>query len=194
MTVDVKCWNCGAKVKKNTFFCSNCNKIQEPLNSNEFELLGIDKKFNLDDEILENNYLKLQQILHPDNFSILSDKEIKYSTIFSSMVNNAYQKLSCANLRAEALLKLKGLNNYDESETFQNTEILEEIMEIQNKCRNKSDEKAIKETSLELDDKILKTLSELSSSFDDEDYKKASQLNIKLSYLEKLKKTLKGLV
>ena len=110
------------------------------------------------------------------------------------MVNNAYQKLSSANLRAEALLKLKGLNNYDESETFQNTEILEEIMEIQNKCRNKSDEKAIKETSLELDDKILKTLSELSSSFDDEDYKKASQLNIKLSYLEKLKKTLKGLV
>ena len=193
MTFNAKCWDCGAKVKKNNFFCSECNKIQEPQNYNEFELLGIDKKFDLDKEVLEHNYLKLQQVLHPDNFSTLSDKEIKYSTIFSSMVNNAYYKLSNANLRAEALLKLEGLNNSDESETFQNTEVLEEILEIQNKCNNESDEKVIKDTSIELDNKISKTLSELSSSFDQEDYKKASQLNIKLSYLEKIKKNLKRL-
>ena len=194
MTVDAKCWNCGAKVKRNAFFCSNCNKIQEPLSFNEFELLGVDKKFDLDNEVLENNYLKLQQTLHPDNFSILSDKEIKYSTIFSSMINDAYQKLSNANLRAEVLLKAKGLNNSDESKSFNNSEILEEIMDIQNMCINENDEKVIKEASLELDDKIFKTLSELSSSFDNEDYKKASQLNIKLSYLEKIKKNLKELL
>ena len=194
MTVGVKCWNCGAEVKRDAFFCLNCNKIQEPMNLNEFELLGVDKKFDLDDEILENNYLKLQQVLHPDKFSVLSDKEIKYSTIFSSMINDAYQTLSNANLRAEAILKSKGIKSSDESETFQNSEILEEIMEIQSKCINENDINVIKETSLELDERIFKTLDELSNSFDDEDYKKASQLNIKLSYLEKIKKNLKGLL
>ncbi len=194
MATDVKCWNCGAKVKKNTFFCLNCNKIQEPPSISEFELLSVEKKFNLDDEVLENNYLQLQQTFHPDKFSVLSDKEIKYSTIFSSMINDAYQTLSNANQRAEALLKLKGIKSSNESETFQNSQILEEIMEIQSKCINENDKNVIKETSLELDDKIFKTLDELSNSFDVEDYKKASQLNIKLSYLEKIKKNLKGVL
>ena len=47
MVADEKCWNCDNLLEPNQFFCVNCKKIQAPNFSDEFELLNIEKKYNL---------------------------------------------------------------------------------------------------------------------------------------------------
>ena len=132
MSTNSICWNCQNIIPPNIFLCQKCNKIQPPKQVNEFRLLGISEKFDLDLEELEDAYLKLQQIYHPDKYSQLSEKEIKYSTLLSSMINEAYQKLNSSISRASVLLQLNGINSHSEDSSFNDSQVLEEIMEIQN--------------------------------------------------------------
>jgi molecular chaperone HscB len=158
---------------------------------NEFELLGLERKYRIDLDDLENKYLKLQQLFHPDKFLNFSEKEKKYSTIVSSKINDAYQKIIDNSTRANILFKALGLQIDIEKKSYDDPEVLEEIMEIQNKCllidKKESKIKILKD----LDQKIEKTTEQLSESFDSKNYSKAKKLNIKLSYLEKIRKNLK---
>ena len=36
------------------------------MSSNYFELLGVQQDFDIDKDLLHKNYIKLQQLLHPD--------------------------------------------------------------------------------------------------------------------------------
>ncbi len=181
------CWNCQNVIPANSFLCKKCNKIQPPKQVDEFKLLGISEKFDLDLEELENAYLKLQRLFHPDKYSQLSDKEIKYSTLLSSMINDAYQKLNNSISRASILLKLNGFNSHSEDQSFNDPEVLEEIMDIQNNFLEAENFEKKKSSIQKLNLKISETINNLSISFDKKEYKVAERLNIKLSYLEKIK-------
>lgn len=181
------CWNCQNVIPTNSFLCKKCNKIQPPKQVDEFKLLGISEKFDLDLEELENAYLKLQRLFHPDKYSQLSDKEIKYSTLLSSMINDAYQKLNNSISRASILLKLNGFNSHSEDQSFNDPEVLEEIMDIQNNFLEAENFEKKKSSIQKLNLKISETINNLSISFDKKEYKVAERLNIKLSYLEKIK-------
>ena len=153
--------------------------------------MGVCEKFDLDIEELESAYLKLQQLFHPDKYSQLSDKEIKYSTLLSSMINEAYQKLNNSISRASILLKLNGFDSYSEDKSFSDPVVLEEIMEIQNEFMESEDSEKKKISIQKLNLRISETINDLSSSFKKKEYKTANKLNIKLSYLEKIKKDFK---
>ena len=187
MSVKSICWNCQNHIPPNTFLCQKCNKIQPPKKVDEFKLLGISEKFDLDTEELEKAYLKMQQLFHPDKYSQLSDKEIKYSTLLSSMINDAYQKLNNSISRASILLKLNGFNSHSEDQSFNDPEVLEEIMDIQNNFLEAENFEKKKSSIQKLNLKISETINNLSISFDKKEYKVAERLNIKLSYLEKIK-------
>ena len=124
MSVNSICWNCGNDIPSNFFLCQKCNKIQPPKQVDEFKLMGISKTFDLDLDELEKAYLKLQQLFHPDKYSQLSDQEIKYSTLLSSMINEAYQKLNSSISRATILLKLNGFNPPSEDKSFNDPDVL----------------------------------------------------------------------
>ena len=122
MSVNSICWNCENVIPPNLFLCQKCNKIQPPKQVDEFKLMGISETFDLDLDELEKAYLKLQQLFHPDKYSQLSDQEIKYSTLLSSMINEAYQKLNSSISRATILLKLNGFNPHSEDKSFNDPE------------------------------------------------------------------------
>tara|TARA_B100000242_G_C42895330_1_gene415310 strand:+ start:68 stop:652 length:585 start_codon:yes stop_codon:yes gene_type:complete len=187
MSTNSICWNCQNIIPPNIFLCQKCNKIQPPKQVNEFRLLGISEKFDLDLEELEDAYLKLQQIYHPDKYSQLSEKEIKYSTLLSSMINEAYQKLSSSISRASVLLQLNGINSHSEDSSFNDSQVLEEIMEIQNEFLEAEDTEQKKISIQKLNSRITKTINDLSRSFKKKEYEIAKKLNIKLSYLEKIR-------
>ena len=63
MSVKSICWNCQNIIPPNIFLCQKCNKIQPPKQLDEFKLLGISEKFDLDLEELENAYLKLTTVI-----------------------------------------------------------------------------------------------------------------------------------
>ena len=187
MSTNSICWNCQNIIPPNIFLCQKCNKIQPPKQVNEFRLLGISEEFDLDLEELEDAYLKLQQLFHPDKYSQLSEKEIKYSTLLSSMINEAYQKLNSSISRASVLLQLNGINSHPEDSSFNDSQVLEEIMEIQNEFLEAEDSEQKKISIKKLNSRISETIDDLSRSFKKKDYEIAKKLNIKLSYLEKIK-------
>ena len=187
MSTNSICWNCQNIIPPNIFLCQKCNKIQPPKQVNEFRLLGISEKFDLDLEELEDAYIKLQQIYHPDKYSQLSEKEIKYSTLLSSMINEAYQKLNSSISRASVLLQLKGINSHSEDSSFNDSQVLEEIMEIQNEFLEAEDTEQKKISIQKLNSRITKTINDLSRSFKKKEYEIAKKLNIKLSYFEKIR-------
>ena len=187
MSVSPVCWNCLRTIPSNTFLCQKCNKIQPPKQVNEFKLFGIPEKFDLNLEELEIAYLKLQRLFHPDKYSQLSDQEIKHSTLLSSMINEAYQKLNSSISRASILLKLNGFNSHSEDQSFNDPEVLEEIMDIQNNFLEAENLEQKKTSIQKLNRKISETMNNLSISFKKKEYEVANRLNIKLSYLEKIR-------
>lgn len=191
MVADEKCWNCDNLLEPNQFFCVNCKKIQAPNFSDEFELLNIEKKYNLNIDDLENKYLKLQQQFHPDKFTNLSDIEKKYSTLVSSAINSAYNKLLNSVSRADLLLNLEGYDSILEDKSYDNEEILQEIMDIQNRCLEINDEDSRKSILNELNNNILETNTHITKYFDNKEFENAKKLTIKLNYLEKIKNNVK---
>ena len=187
MSVNSICWNCKNVIPPNLFFCQKCNKIQPPKQVDEFKLMGIPETFDLDLDELEKVYLKLQKLFHPDKYSQLSDQEIKNSTLLSSMINEAYQKLNSSISRAAILLKLNGFNSHSEDKSFNDPDVLEEIMDIQNEFLEAESSEQKKLSIRKINLKISETMENLSMSFKNKDYAIASKLNVKLSYLEKIR-------
>ena len=157
----------------------------------EFQLLGMEKTFDLNLDKLENSYLKLQQLFHPDRFSNLSEKEIRYSTMLSSMINDAYQKLKNSISRANLLLKSIGINPNFDKDSFNDSSVLEEIMEIQNKFLETETSKSKKLLIKELELRISQVTNNISETFQIKNYEEVNKLNIKLSYLEKIRNDFK---
>lgn len=51
-------------------FCNECGEIRRPApNLNYFQLLGVEKKFDVEEDALSKKYKELQKLLHPDKFS-----------------------------------------------------------------------------------------------------------------------------
>ncbi len=193
MDINTSCWNCKSPVGYNQFFCHKCKKIQKPNHENEFKIFGVEEKFDLNLEELEEKYLKLQRLFHPDKYSTFSEQEIKLSTSHSSLINDAYQKLCDNNARADLLLKVKGYSVLVENRSFNDTDILEQIMDIQNECLEATNLESKKKVLKNLNSVILVSLHDLKSSFAEKKYEEANKINIKLSYLEKMKKTLRNI-
>ena len=107
------------------------------------------------------------------------------------MINEAYQNLKNPVSRASLLLKLEGVNKSLEENSFNDPEILEEIMEIQNKFLDSDDLESKKIVLKDINNSLLKTTRDISKSFEEKKYDIAQKLNIKLSYLEKIKKDFK---
>ena len=147
----------------------------------EFQLLGMEKTFDLNLDKLENSYLKLQQLFHPDRFSNLSEKEIRYSTMLSSMINDAYQKLKNSISRTNLLLKSIGITPNFDKDSFNDSSVLEEIMEIQNKFLETETSKSKKLLINELELRISQVTNNISETFQIKNYEVVNKLNITLT-------------
>lgn len=71
----VPCWKCGVTVDLNkVLFCDYCEVVQKPkFDADYFEILGMEKKFQIDTKKLTKNFRLLQMQLHPDRFSQKSE-------------------------------------------------------------------------------------------------------------------------
>lgn len=67
----ISCWKCGVDVDLNkVLFCKHCEVVQKPKDKADyFEILGMERKFEIDTKTLTKNFRLLQMQLHPDRFS-----------------------------------------------------------------------------------------------------------------------------
>ncbi len=181
------CWNCKSIVKSKGFFCDHCGVIQKPSYLDEFEIFGLKKEFLIDLNVLEDKYLELQSKLHPDKFVNSSQNEKDFSNEHSSRINESYKLLKNNVSRANIILKSNGYDLEKESKTFGDEKMLEDIMDLQSKCMLAENEISKKKIGNEIKEVIDETINELNLLFKKKSWKEAYNLNVKLSYLEKMK-------
>ncbi|KAJ1734061.1 molecular chaperone [Coemansia sp. Benny D160-2] len=139
--------------------------------------------------LLRRNFLKIQQLVHPDSFSQMGDSERRLAEAQSSWVNHAYATLKDPLLRAFYMLELKG-EAIGEEDQISDPELLMEIMELREEIEaSKTDTQiaAIKERN---DLKIANVTAKLSAAFGAEDYDSAKQLAHHLQYLHRVAQTI----
>lgn len=155
-----------------------------------FSLFNLPARFQIDNNLLEQNYRVLQAQVHPDKFSHLSEAEKRLSAQWSTRVNEGYQTLRSSLNRARYLLSLHGVDTQEESNTAMPTDFLMQQMEWREALEEGRQAKDIlvfeeMERRMQHTRRILEQ--ELARDLDDaHDYVAASGIVRKLKFLEKL--------
>ncbi len=152
---------------------------------NYFQLLELEQRYDIEQNLLKDKYLAKQMEYHPDR---ATENAAKVRNIEISMsLNEAYKTLSDDYKRAEYLLKLNGFELRDEQLTAQLSsheleKILEEYEEIEEMHEladliNKEQEKLAIKAEL---------IRAITSHFNKNNFAKALDITLRLKYLTNL--------
>jgi molecular chaperone HscB len=84
---------------------------------NYFELFDLKTSFFIDEAVLKRSYQSEISRFHPDNFVTKSEPEKLQALQNTSLLNSAYSALKTPLSRATYLLKLEGMDAFDEKDT-----------------------------------------------------------------------------
>ena len=84
---------------------------------NYFELFDLETSFFIDEAALKRSYQLEISRIHPDNFATKTEPEKLQALQNTSLLNSAYSVLKAPLSRATYLLKLEGLDAFDEKDT-----------------------------------------------------------------------------
>lgn len=104
--------------------------MQADLGKNYFELFGLPVSFDLDPADLAARYRKLQHRFHPDRFASRPDQERRLSLQLAAHINEAFQTLKEPLTRARYLLRLRGVDTDEDTDTVMDPAFLTEQMEF----------------------------------------------------------------
>ncbi len=158
---------------------------------NHFQLFGLEPAFQLNLARLDQSFRDIQAQVHPDKFSHAPDAERRLSMQWSTHVNEAYQTLKQPISRARYLLKLRGVDTQEETNTAMPTDFLMEQMEWREAIGEAKD--AADATELDhLGTKLRQVMHHLQDDIgqrldQSHDYPGAAEAVRKLRFLDKLR-------
>ena len=117
---------------------------------NYFELFDLETSFFIDEAVLKRSYQVEISRFHPDNFATKSEPEKLQALQNTSLLNSAYSALKTPLSRATYLLKLEGMDAFDEKDTVMGEGFLISQIELRDKLEDIEEKK----DSLGLDDFI----------------------------------------
>ena len=117
---------------------------------NYFELFDLETSFFIDEAVLKRSYQLEISRFHPDNFATKSEPEKLQALQNTSLLNSAYSVLKAPLSRATYLLKLEGMNAFDEKDTAMEEGFLISQIELRDELETIEEKK----DSLGLDDFI----------------------------------------
>ena len=169
----------------------NISSIKELTEIDPFELFDIEKGIKIDNELLEEKLLGLQSKFHPDRFINSSEDEKSFSHNLSSKINESYNILLDNVSRINLMLKNHGYKISEDSKSFEDKSVLIEIMDLQSECLLLDTVEQKNKMIKKINEIIDHTIEEILKKFNLKQYVDVYKLNIKLSYLEKMRKNLK---
>ncbi len=165
---------------------------------NYFELFECPVSFEIDSTELSEQYLALQKLYHPDRHVGDEAKDKLQVMQKAAEINDAYTTLKDNILRAEYILKLRGLDIQHETKTIQDPSFLMQQMEFRerleelNDLNDPFDEILAFERDIDSDANALER--ELADLLKDEQQNEASANIIrKLKFMAKLRHELERL-
>ncbi|KAJ3430692.1 iron-sulfur cluster co-chaperone protein hscb [Anaeramoeba flamelloides] len=182
------CWHCKKKLEVNCLFCVGCQKIQPPNEKSDyFELLGVEKRFDLDINKLSDSFKNLQKQVHPDKFHFNGGDEHRFSKKISTNINRAYKTLKKDNLRAKYMLELNGFSS--ENKIINDPELLMEQLEKRQLVET-GEISLLEKLQKENDKEKMEIKKKLTKAFEEKNFKAAEDYTIKLQYIVKLEEQL----
>jgi len=104
----VKCSHCHRPMQT-PLFCDYCETLNPAVGvTDHFQLLGLPRRFDIDEQALHERYVALSRHAHPDFHSQDTPEVQGLSITVSSALNEAYRTLSDPVRRAGYLLELLG--------------------------------------------------------------------------------------
>ena len=100
---------------------------------NYFELFDLETSFFIDEAVLKRSYQLEISRFHPDNFTSKSEPEKLQALQNTSLLNSAYSTLKTPLSRATYLLKLEGMDAFDEKDTVMDEGFLLSQIELRDK-------------------------------------------------------------
>ena len=94
-----------------------------------FEMLGVERRFDLDLKVLEKTHRELSRALHPDKFAQSGASERRAVLEKAASVNEAWRTVRDPISRAEALFRLAGIKVGEDSEPKASPAFLMEVMD-----------------------------------------------------------------
>jgi molecular chaperone HscB len=117
---------------------------------NYFELFDLETSFFIDEAVLKRSYQVEISRFHPDNFVTKSEPEKLQALQNTSLLNSAYSALKTPLSRATYLLKLEGMDAFDEKDTAMEEGFLLSQIELRDELEAIEENK----NNLDLDDFI----------------------------------------
>lgn len=155
-----------------------------------FELFGLEPRFAVDLDRLEQAYLEMQGKVHPDRFAHLSDAEKRLSMQWATRANEAFRTLKSPLARGQYLLELKGVDPAFETNTAMSAEFLMEQMEWREaleEAREAADEDVLDDLARRIRRDTKALVEQLEAEFDSAgDLEAAADTVRRLKFLEKL--------
>ena len=124
------CWNCHSRLES-PYKCDSCVKIQPwPDGADQFTFLGLPRRLRIDPDNLEERFLRLSRIFHPDFFQDSTDQERDISLVNAARLNKAYNTLKDPTQRAGYILELELGAQYTPTKSVP-PDLAYDIMELQ---------------------------------------------------------------
>ncbi|WP_341756723.1 MULTISPECIES: Fe-S protein assembly co-chaperone HscB [unclassified Candidatus Tisiphia] len=153
--------------------------------NNYFELLGIEKKYDIDLPILDRQYFAMQLKYHPDRINSNSEKQKNLS--LSIDINKAYATLKDDLARAEYLLSLNNIVLDDI--TIRHSISKEKLSVIWNELELVETTQQLTKLQSMLNNKIIEKqqlIKSLTTAFQNRNMQDAIDSTIRFKYLENL--------
>jgi len=183
------CWACKGPMQQGVLICPTCDAVSNCFTFDFFTLLGMDMVYNVDLKKLDDQYLKLQKLLHPDNYVQVSSREQLYAAQQSARINDAYETLKDDVDRALCLISMADHAAGKTSDALEGVALAPDDLELQFSLRELLQNGADAATLLKDVVKMMKTcVKKLQKDFVESDITQAKQDTMKLKFLKVLEK------
>lgn len=113
---DLCCWLCQKRVSMRALFCHHCGTIQPVRAIDHFARLGLERRIDIDMDLLERQYAALRRTLDPSRFTIRGAGERGHAAKQLEALDEAYENLRDPLRRGRYWLMLH-TEEFDEAKT-----------------------------------------------------------------------------
>ena len=104
------CWLCGRSVSARALFCHACGAVQAPRDLDCFTRLGMERRFDIDLEMLGRQHAGFTRALDPNRFAARGARQQAHARAQVEALAEAFDTLRDPVRRARYLLGLMGLS------------------------------------------------------------------------------------